>query len=106
VRGRLSIEGDRLVFRHDPGQPAHELDVDFGDIGSVSSPPGAPVMEIELIGRELPEVLFYFYEPPFMFGRQSQFKLAAANVFLRDEVDAWVDALRRRKRGEVEGSVS
>ena len=55
---------------------------------------GNPVLELELFAHPLGEVLFYFVEPPFMYARQTQFTLAAANAIIRDEVLAWESAIR------------
>jgi hypothetical protein len=94
VRGRLSFEPDRLRFEPDAGQRGGQVELPLSDIGSVQVPVGSPVLELELFAHPLGEVLFYFVEPPFMYARQTQFTLAAANAIIRDEVLAWESAIR------------
>jgi len=99
VRGQLSFDGDNVRFEPDPGQRGGKVEVALSDIGSVRVPVGSPVLELELLSHPLGEVLFYFVEPPFMYGRPTQFTLTTANAIIRDDVLAWESAIRHAQEG-------
>jgi hypothetical protein len=71
------------------------VEVAVHQIGDVRVPVGSPVLELEILSHALGEVLFYFVEPPFLYGRSTQFTLAVANAIIRDEVLAWKAAIRQ-----------
>jgi hypothetical protein len=95
VRGQLSFDGDNLRFQPHPGQRGGEVEVALSDIGSVKVPFGSPVLQLEFLTHPLGEVLFYFVETPFMYGRPTQFTLATANAIIRDDILAWESAIRQ-----------
>ena len=112
-KGRLSLEGDSVVFR--PASTA------FGDsvfplraVEKVRRLRGTPVLEIRIAIHEQPSVVaFYFVPPPdlnppddmrirFLPKRAARkeaiSQLREGNVRKRTEIGAWADAIERARR--------
>jgi hypothetical protein len=106
VRGTLILELGRLIFR--PELTGTKLDllgetvVPTADIEKVSRVRHSPVLEVRITTAGIPEVvLFYFVKPPDMYSSglpnprsATATYLTRANTVYRDEVDAWVAAIR------------
>jgi hypothetical protein len=115
VKGMLLLEEDELVFRpHRKGAGDTRVRVDL--IRRVHRVRGTPILEIYPNGTSLPTVVgFYFVEPPKIGADPTDTPYAALNPFRahsgrrtalrrlrlansekKDEVQAWVEALRSR----------
>jgi hypothetical protein len=107
-KGRLSIEGDALVFHPQSGSGEHSFR--FDQVKKVRRTWGSPVIELRLdIPQGLPAVAFYFLEPPslepppdtrFSFRRRRRrdaiVQLTRANSSRGKEVEQWVELIRSR----------
>jgi hypothetical protein len=101
VRGNLTL--DEGVLRFQPGKGGAPTSVRVEDIVEVDRVAASPVLTLHLVPtHRLPEILFYFVEPPYMFGKPTKITLRVADAFLHEEVDEWVHAIETAQ-GESEG---
>jgi hypothetical protein len=112
VKGTLSLQQGALVFAPAGGRsgdtvlPIHEL-------RKVRRAPGSPVLEVEISIAGAPPVIgFYFVKPPplkptsesyrpfarFMTKRRAIASLRAGNAARREDVEVWVQAVRRAQQ--------
>jgi hypothetical protein len=99
VRGNLTL--DEGVLRFVPASGGAPTSIRVEDVEEVDRVAASPVMTLRLgPSHRLPEILFYFVEPPYMFGKSTKITLRVADAFLHDEVSEWVQAIE----GAVQGT--
>lgn len=108
ARGRLSVERHALTFT---GEGEEEpLPIPMNRIRRVRRRRGTPILEVEYTDAraELSQIFLFFVEPPPLPRRgrtwvlptrgmeraASAVGLRAAAKILREDIDAWVDAIR------------
>jgi hypothetical protein len=98
VRGNLSLDED--VLRFEPAKGGAPTSVRVEDVVKVDRVAGSPVLILGLEqSHRVPEILFYFVEPPYMFGKPAKITLRVADSFLHDEVSEWVRAIEAAREG-------
>jgi hypothetical protein len=99
IRGRLSLDSDTLRFVPEVGQRGVEMTFPLERVAKVDQAFQSPVLELELSSGDVSEVLFYFSEPPFMYGRGTLVTLALADGLLHGEISRWVEAISAASGG-------
>jgi hypothetical protein len=112
VKGTLALEGPRLVFRPESSK-AGESVFEPGGLRRVRRARWSPVLEIYPTSDSLPPVVaFYFVKPPSLVEheelnflrrrsvrKKAMNELRRANAYKKDEVEAWVEAIRAAGEG-------
>jgi hypothetical protein len=113
IKGRLTLEGSRLVFRPE-STTAGESVFDPAGLRRVRRARWSPVLEIYPTSETIPSVVaFYFVKPPslverheglnFLQRRSARRKamntLRRANASKKDDVAGWVEAIRSAGSG-------
>lgn len=106
VRGELSLEPERLIFR--PEIVGGKLDLlgqtvfALTEIRGAGKSKGSPVLKLDVSTPGLPKVvLFYFTKPPDMYSSPmpnpriaTMTYLMRSDAYVGQEVDVWLKALR------------
>jgi hypothetical protein len=108
VKGTIALESRALVFRPTGGRSGETV-IPVGQIRKLRRARGSPVMEVEISIVGAPPIIgFYFVKPPpltpptegyrpfgrFLARRRAIATLRAGNAARREDVGAWVDAVR------------
>jgi hypothetical protein len=96
VRGSLALVESVLTFHPDPGKRGGEVVIPLDRIQDAHHTDRSPVLRLDVdrSAAGVTEILFYFVEPPFLFGKGAVFTLALADGILHDQIEEWVDAIR------------